>query len=375
MRDVVSRVDAFQRRHRVVGFPLGVLYKFFDDQGGYLASILTYYAFVSIFPLLLIASSVLGFVLQGNVELQQQLLDSALSQFPIVGAQLTAPEGLTGSTSAVVIGAITSIYGVLGLGQAAQNAVNVVWAVPRNSRLNPVVSRLHSVVMLVLAGSAVLGITLVSSILTNLEAFGPDLDTWVRWLTIAASVAINAVTMAVLIRLATSRRPSLRSTLPGAVAIALMWQGLQTFGAIYVSAVIARASAVNSVFALVLGLIGFLYLACVTGVIGLEINVVLAERLYPRALLTPFTDAVDLTEADRHAYTRYAQAQRHKGFEHVEVSFRPPSRSSPAQGSPGQASSATGSTAQAGSATGSTATADGSAGTPADSTAESPERS
>jgi uncharacterized BrkB/YihY/UPF0761 family membrane protein len=75
------------------------------------------------------------------------------------------------------------------------------------------------------------------------------------------------------------------------------------------------------VFALVLGLIAFIYIASVMAVIGLELNVVLTRRLYPRALLTPFTDAVELTEADRRAYTDYAKAQRHKGFERVRVTF------------------------------------------------------
>ena len=113
----------------MLGFPLGVVYKFFDDQGGYLAAVVTYYSFVAVFPLLLIASSVLGFVLQGK-QLQDELLTSALSQFPIVGTQLGRPEGLTGSTSAVVVGSLAALYGVIGLGQAAQNAVNVAWAVP-----------------------------------------------------------------------------------------------------------------------------------------------------------------------------------------------------------------------------------------------------
>jgi hypothetical protein len=72
----------------------------------------------------------------------------------------------------------------------------------------------------------------------------------------------------------------------------------------------------------VLGLIAFVYIASVMAVIGLELNVVLTRRLYPRALLTPFTDAVELTEADRRVYTDYAKAQRHKGFENVMVSFR-----------------------------------------------------
>jgi membrane protein len=51
------------------------------------------------------------------------------------------------------------------------------------------------------------------------------------------------------------------------------------------------------------------------------VNAVLRKRLYPRALLTPFTDAVQLTEADKRVYTEYAKAQRHKGFERIHVTF------------------------------------------------------
>jgi hypothetical protein len=76
------------------------------------------------------------------------------------------------------------------------------------------------------------------------------------------------------------------------------------------------------VFALVLGLVALLYVAAVMAVLGMEVNVVLARRLWPRALLTPFIDDVDLTDADRRAYTAYAKAQRHKGFQHVSVDFR-----------------------------------------------------
>ncbi len=72
-----DRVDRFQQKHRVVGFPLAVVYKFFDDQGGYLAALITYYGFLSVFPLLLLLASVLGFILQGNPDLQREILDSA----------------------------------------------------------------------------------------------------------------------------------------------------------------------------------------------------------------------------------------------------------------------------------------------------------
>jgi membrane protein len=123
----IGRVDGFQRRHRVLGMPVAVIYKFFDDQGGYLAAVLTHYAFLAILPLLLIASSLLGFVLQNDPGLQEEVLTTALAQFPIVGDQLGRPGGIQGSTSAVVVGILAATYGAIGLGQAAQNAVNVAW--------------------------------------------------------------------------------------------------------------------------------------------------------------------------------------------------------------------------------------------------------
>ena len=82
-------------------------------------------------------------------------------------------------------------------------------------------------------------------------------------------------------------------------------------------------SSMTKTFGLVLGLIGFLWIGAVMAVLAMEINVVLARRLWPRALLTPFTDNVVLTEADRRAYASYARMQRHKGFEKVLVRWEP----------------------------------------------------
>ena len=321
MPGYVDRLDGFQRRHTVVGFPLGLFYKFFDDQGPYLAAILTYYSFISIFPLLLIASSVLGFVLQGNPQLQADLLNSALSQFPVVGTQLGKPGSIQGSASAVVIGSLTALYGVLGLGQAAQNALNVAWAVPRNSRLNPIVSRLRSFFLLSAAGITVVLISFLTGVVANLGSFGVNLGSWLTALGTLVSVVVTAVVLALMMRYTTSRRPSFRTSLPGAFVIAVLWHLLQALGTAYVQRVVSKASDMNAIFAVVLGLIALLYLASSMGVLGVEVNVVLRERLWPRALLTPFTDAVQLTEADRRAYASYAKAQRHKGFQRVDVTY------------------------------------------------------
>jgi membrane protein len=317
----VSRADALQRRHPVLGLPLAVIYKFFDDQGGYLAAVLSHYAFIAILPLLLIASSVLGFVLQGHPALEQQILSSALAQFPIVGDQLGRPGGIQGSAAAVVVGALAATYGAIGLAQAAQNAINVVYAIPRNSRLNPVVSRFRSFVWLVVAGLALTFIAVLTSVSSHVEIFGKDLNGGVHWLVVAFTVVVTAVVLALMMRWATPHRDRLRDVLPGAAVIAVLWQLLQMVGGVYVSHVIANASEMNGVFAVVLGLVALLYIASVMAMLGLETNVVLGKRLYPRALLTPFTDAVELTDADRTVYREYARAQRHKGFERIHVTF------------------------------------------------------
>lgn len=320
----VDRLDGFQRRRRVVGLPLAVVYKFFDDQGNYLAAIITYYAFVAIFPLILISTSVLGFLLQGDGQLKQQLLDSALGQFPIVGDQLGRPEGLQGSGSAVVVGALTALYGVIGLGQASQNAVNAAYAIPRNSRLNPVISRLRSLLFFVLGGLALITLGVVSSLANHSEVLGSGFAG--SLLGDLTSVVLTGLVLTTMMRLALPERPAWRWVLPGGLAVAVMWQLLQRLGGLYVERVVNRVSEMNGVFALVLGLVALLYVAAIMAMLGIQINVVLAKRLYPRALLTPFTDNVDLTDADRRVYTDYARAQRHKGFEHVTVTFEPPDR-------------------------------------------------
>ena len=317
----MDRVDAFQRRHAVVGFPVAVAYKYIDDQGAYLAAILTYYAFIAIFPLLLIASSVLGFLIQGNDQLRQDLLDTALSTFPIVGQQLGRPEGLQGSAGAVVIGTVAALYGILGLAAASQHALNVAWALPRNSRFNPFVGRFRGFVSFALAGSVLVLTTLASITLANLGSLQPSIDAWVERVGKLGSLVLIAMILALMMRYTTARRPSFRTCLPGAIVIAALWQGLQYVGGVYVDRVISATSEMNSVFALVLGLIGLLFLASVFAVIGIEVSVVVKERLYPRALLTPFTDRVDLTEADRRAYTAYAKATRLKGFQRIQVEF------------------------------------------------------
>jgi len=321
---VVERVDKWQQRTPVVGFPLATIYKFGDDFGYYLSALLTYYAFVSVLPLLLLASTVLSFVLIDNPQLQAQLLDSAVASFPVVGKQLHAPEALSGGTGGVIVGIVGATYGALGVAQALQYAGNTIWGVPRNSRPNPFLSRGRSLAVVLIAGLGTL-IAVVASI--YLRRF---LGTDTFWSTAAAfvlGVAVFTLSLLATFQLAVRQHLSQWTLLPGAVFAGIGLELLQSFGYAYVDSVIRHASDINAVFATVLGMLAYLYLGATIVVLAMELNAVRAHRLWPRALLTPFTDDVDLTPADHAAYRRQAQAQRSKGYQQIEVVFHERPRS------------------------------------------------
>jgi YihY family inner membrane protein len=318
---MTQRVDRFQRRHPTAGFPIAVLYKFLDDDGHFLAALITYYGFLALFPLLLLLSTVLGLVLRGNPELQQQVLDSALSEFPVIGEQLGSPERLGGGVTGLVVGTLVALYGGTGLGQALQHTMNTAWSVARHQRPDPITARGRSLLLLCTLGLLVVGSTVLSVLGSGAATYGGGFSGGLHVLLTVASVVINAGVFVLGFRQTTARRLTVRQVAPGALAAAVTWQLLQSFGGIYVARVIASASAVNAVFALVLGLMAFIYLAALALVLCVEINVVRVDRLHPRALLTPFTDDVTLTSGDERVYAEAARAQRAKGFQRVDVHF------------------------------------------------------
>ena len=316
---MVQWLDGLQQRSRAAGFVIAVVYKYVDDQGGYLAALITYYAFVSLFPLLLLLTTTLGVVLAGHPDLQREVLETAVSQFPVIGEQLGQPQQLSGGTVAVVVGIAGALYGGLGVGVAVQNAMDTVWAVPKHRRPDPIRGRVRSLALLLVLGSAAIATTALAAIGRSAEFLG----WWGKAGCVVAAVVINAAICLIAFRVTTTRKLTVRQLLPGAAVAAVVWQLLQWFGAAYVTRTVTSASAINAVFAVVLGLLAFLFLISVTLVMCAQINVVRVDRLYPRALLTVFTDDVELTPGDRRTYARKARAEQAKGFETISVSYEP----------------------------------------------------
>src|SRR5580704_14621853 len=159
LNERLRAVDHFQQRRPRLSFAAAVVKKFGDDGAGQLAALIAYYGFASLFPLLLVLVTVLGFVLEGSPQTRDEVVHSALGQFPIIGTQLERNiHSLSGSPAALAIGVVGLLLGGLGVVGATQNAFNQVWHIPRKHRPNFLSWRLRGLGLL-----AFLGVLLVVS--------------------------------------------------------------------------------------------------------------------------------------------------------------------------------------------------------------------
>jgi YihY family inner membrane protein len=302
--------DRFQQRHTALAFPIGVLKKFADDQAGSMAAVLAYYGFFSIFPLLLLLVTALGFVLQGNTHLQDQIVNSVVGKIPVVGRDIKV-HSLQGHAAAIVVGVLGALWAGTGITQASQNAFNQVWAVPRRDRPDFITSRLRGVRALVVLG-------MLNIVATGLSgAVGAAASGLVAWLAgLLIALLIDLLLFFAAFRLLTSRdHVPTRCLLPGVALGAVAWLGLQLLGGYYVNHVVRNASESYGVFAIVLGLLAWLHLGAQMTLYAAEVNVVLVRRLWPRSLWGP------LGHADRRTLKALAEVEERHDHENVHVTF------------------------------------------------------
>ena len=309
---MVARFDRWQRAHAAVGFPVAVVKKFGEDRASSLAALSAYYAFFSMFPLLLAFVSILGFVLEGNPELRDDVIDTTLQRIPVIGAELRDDvHPLTGSGVALAIGLAGALWAGLGVIVALERAFSEVWDVPRMDQPNGLKARARGLLVLV-----IFGVTLVAATVAASSAVGGGIDAAGRQvLAIVASLAGNVIVFLTLFALLTPARPAVRALLPGVGLAAVGLLILQTVGGWYVDRTINGADATYGVFALVIGLLSWFFLAAHLVLIGAEVNAVLARRLWPRSL----TGA--LTPADERALRRIAEGTRRDPRQRIDVSF------------------------------------------------------
>jgi membrane protein len=326
VQKLVAAADRTQQGRPWLAFPVAVWKKFGDDQAGNLAALIAYYAFASIFPLLLVLVTVLDIVLKHNEALQDRVLNSAFSQFPVIGPQLSQnPHSLHETGPALVVGLIFTFLGARGVAGAAQNALNTVWGVPMFRRPGFPWSLLRDVALMLVAGIGLIGTTVVSGLAGNVPFLS---GATAQAGTVVVALVLNVGVFWLAFRIATAKEIGTRTMLPSAILAAIIWQILQLLGTSLVHR-LAGSSSVYGIFGIVLGLLAWLYLGAQLTLYAVEANVVAVRHLWPRSLAPP-----PLTSEDRRAYRMYARIQERRPEQDIESHIREQPADTPEDGAP-----------------------------------------
>ena len=269
---IVQRVDAMQRRDARLAFAVGVFKKFGDDQAGYLAALVAYYAFFSLFPLLLVAVTLLGFALGNHSALRESLLHSLAADLPIVGPEIVG-HSIQGSGLGLAVGIVISLLAGLAVVRALEHAMDEVWGVPQRRRPGFVRAQLKALVVLGTLGLATLAAAVISGFGGIVGSLG--------------SLVVNTIVVLVAFKVLTVARVTVGDVIRGAVAAGIALSLLQWLGSYYVAHVLRHASQTYGTFAIVIGLLSWLYLGAEITLYAAEINVVWVRHLWPRTLAAP----------------------------------------------------------------------------------------
>lgn len=310
----LSRVDKTQQKHRFIAFPYAVVKKYGEDEAGNQGALITYYGFLSLFPLLLVLTTSTQLFLKGHEQLRDKITDGVNHYFPIIGDQLQRNVHSPHKTGlALALGILITIYGARGGANAFQNALNHIWQVPRVDR--PGFPKQAGKSLAILFGGGV-GI-IVAAVLSSYAAGLNHLFIF-RIVPILISLGLLTLIFYSIFRFAVAKGgPGKKQAWVSAAAAAIGVQILHTAGGYVITHQLHNFKSLYGTFAVVLGLLFWIYLQVQVVLYAVEIGAVHSLKLWPRSILT----SKNMTEADKKAYSLLAKKERFHLPEKIRVHF------------------------------------------------------
>ncbi len=291
MQKLITKLDDFQRRHHFTAFSYAVIKKYGDDDAGHQAALLTYYAFLSLFPLLLVLATLTEFITTSHSELQSTIIKGTTNYFPVLGSQLSAHVNtLHKSGLALAIGILFTIYGARGVADAFRNSIQHLWKIPMSQRDGFPKSTLKSIAIILIAG---VGFVVASISVALAATAGQGLA--FKVLSIIINLLIWSALFILLINISLPRHIPFKETRAAALMAAVGLVIVQVLGGYLLKQELRHLDALYSYFALSLGLLFWIYLQVQVLFYALEIAAVSSHKLWPRSL-----SGKNLTAADEH---------------------------------------------------------------------------
>jgi len=249
------------------------------------AALIAYYGFLTLFPALLLATTVLGFVLDNNPALRADIVDTAIAQIPIIGREvLLETGGLSGSTLAIVLGALGALWGATRAFVALQDALDNIWEVPLDDRHNLVIRRLHGIVGLLTIAAG----QIATVILTSIASYA-EIGLVSQSLVALSALVVNTAMIGTMFRYLTAAHATWQMVRVGAVAAGIGFTLLQLAGTTIVARLLSGAQGVYGTFASVLAVTAWISLHAAIALFAAEVNTVLtADQVESRRNATDF---------------------------------------------------------------------------------------
>ena len=166
---VVEWIDRLQRRHPLLGFPYAVIKRYGEDHGGWLGALISYYGFFSLYPLLVVFTTIASWVLKDRPETLQTVLEALWSRVPFVSDALSAQvaaqvERLTGHGWVLFLSVLVVLWGGFGVVRLLQDTVNTIWGVPRYRRPGFFPKLLRGLLIIGMLGLGIIGTAVVAGV-------------------------------------------------------------------------------------------------------------------------------------------------------------------------------------------------------------------
>jgi membrane protein len=313
MKRILGVLDRLQKRTRPSAVAVATVKKWSEDHSGNLAAMIAFWGFFSVFPLLLVLITLLGWVLPASDK--TSVLTHIAELFPLLDTK--SVRSLSGATWALALGACSALWSGLGVVRTTQWAFDSVWEIPYRARIGTFKQVLRSVWVLATIGLGLVLSTLISGIVST-SSSGVGLGTAGRIGGYLIAAALDVVLVVIAFRILTSRQVTTRDVLPGALLAGLVFFVLQQASAIIIASHLRNAQSTYGHFATVITILWWFYLQSEITLFAAQLNVVLRDRLYPRSIVN-----APRTDADHRALQAYATERAYQSEETVTERVQP----------------------------------------------------